>query len=159
MPRLRLILGDTVIADSATDGITRWIRAQKPELTVPADSIPIVGGRYARNRAKSWGLSLSFSVSVGRQFSSYAQADDFALGHIAELVGVGGLLLYEGLLGNLYGFENAVLENARIVNETGISSEIEYSFRCGRPVWQSGTLIVVNGAILKIGDFYPVIKT
>ena len=159
MPRLRLILGDTVIADSATDGITRWIRAQKPELTVPADSIPIVGGRYARNRAKSWGLSLSFSVSVGRQFSSYAQADDFALGHIAELVGVGGLLLYEGLLGNLYGFENAVLENARIVNETGISSEIENSFRCGRPVWQSGTLIVVNGAILKIGDFYPVIKT
>lgn len=159
MPRLRLILGDTVIADSAADGITRWIRAAKPELTVPSDSIPIVGGRYARNRTKSWGLSLSFSVSVGRQFSSYAQADDFALGHIAGLVGASGLLKYEGLLGNLYGFENSVLENARIVNETGISSEIEYSFRCGCPVKKFDTLVVVNGAILKIGDFFPVIKT
>ena len=159
MPRLRLILGDTVIADSATDGITRWIRAQKPELTVPADSITIVGGRYARNRAKSWGLSLSFSVSVGRQFQSYAQADDFALRHISGLVGASGLLKYKGLLGNLYGFENSVLENARIVNETGISSEIEYSFRCGCPVKKFDTLVVVNGAILKIGDFFPVIKT
>ena len=52
----------------------------------------------------------------------------------------------------------AALEAVRPVSEIGVSTEIEYSFRCGNPTKEFDSLIVVNGAVLKIGEFFPYIK-
>lgn len=156
---MRLVVGDKIIANSGSDRLTRWMRAEKPELRLRAESQEIVGAKYARNSSRAWGQYFSFIVTVGRQFASYAEAEDFWLGHCAELSsGAEGLLKYEGILGKLYGFENAALEAVRPVSEIGVSTEIEYSFRCGNPTKEFDSLIVVNGAVLKIGEFFPYIK-
>lgn len=156
---MRLVIADKIIADSAADGLTRWMRAEKPELRLRAGSREIVGVKYARNSSRAWGQYFSFAVTVGRQFASYAEAEDFWFEHAAELSdGAEGLLKYEGILGKLYGFENAALEAVRPVSEIGVSTEIEYSFRCGRPTGEFDCLIVVDGAVLKIGEFFPYIK-
>ena len=156
---MRLIIADKIIADSASDGVTRWMRAEKPRLRFKTDSQEIVGAKYARNFSRSWGQYLSFIVTVGRQFTSYAEAEDFWLSHIEEFSnGVTGVLKYEGILGQLYGFENATLETLDAVSEIGVSTEFEYSFRAGRMTKEFDSVIVVNGCILKIGDFFPYIK-
>ena len=67
---MRLILGDKVIADSTTDGLTRWMRADKPELNLQAQSREIVGAKYARNSSRGYGRYFSFTATVGRQFAS-----------------------------------------------------------------------------------------
>lgn len=156
---MRLVIADKIIADAASDGLTRWIRAEKPELRLRASSLEIVGAKYARNSSRAWGQYFSFVVTVGRQFPSYAEAETFWLEHISELSDVrGGILKYESFFGKLYGFENAVLEKVSAVNEIGISTEIEYSFRCGKPCDEFDSLIVVQGAILKIGEYFPYVK-
>lgn len=156
---MRLVVGDKIIADAASDGLTRWIRAEKPELRLRANSLEIVGAKYARNSSRAWGQYFSFIVTVGRQFASYAAAEDFWLSHTAELSdGAEGVLKYEGIFGKLYGFQNAALEAVKPTSEIGVSTEIEYAFRCGKPAEDFDSLIVVNGAILKIGEFFPYIK-
>ena len=156
---MRLVLGDKVIADSTTDGLTRWMRADKPELNLQAQSREIVGAKYARKSSRGYGRYFSFTATVGRQFASYAAAETFWLEHISELSDVrGGILKYESFFGKLYGFENAVLEKVSAVNEIGISTEIEYSFRCGKPCDEFDSLIVIQGAILKIGEYFPYVK-
>ena len=82
---MRLVVGDKIIANSGSDGLTRWMRAEKPELRLRAESQEIVGAKYARNSSQAWGQYFSFIVTVGRQFASYAEAEDFWLGHCAEL--------------------------------------------------------------------------
>ncbi len=77
---MRLVIADKIIADSASDGLTRWIRAEKPELRLRANSLEIVGAKYARNSSRAWGQYFSFVVTVGRQFPSYAEAEDFKRG-------------------------------------------------------------------------------
>ena len=156
---MRLVIADKIIADAASDGLTRWMRAEKPELRLRANSREIVGVKYARNSSRAWGQYYALTVTVGRQFASYAAAEDFWLAHSADLSdGAEGLLKYEGILGKLYGFENAALEGVKPVSEIGVSTEIEYTFRCGRPTEEFDSLIVVNGAVLKIGEFFPYVK-
>ena len=156
---MRLVIADKIIADAASDGLTRWMRAEKPELRLRANSLEIVGAKYARNSSRAWGQYFSFVVTVGRQFPSYAEAEDFWLSHTAELSnGAEGVLKYEGILCKLYVFENAALEGVKPVSEIGVSTEIEYAFRCGRPTEDFDSLIVVNGAVLKIGEFFPYVK-
>ena len=156
---MRLVIGDKILADSASDGLTRWMRAEKPELRLRAQSREIVGVKYARNSSKAWGQYFSFTATVGRQFPSYAAAEDFWFAHSAELSdGAEGLLKYEGILGRLYGFENAALEGVKPTSEIGVSTEIEYSFRCGKPAEKFDCLIVVDGAIVKIGEVFPYVR-
>ena len=156
---MRLVIADKIIADAGSDGLTRWMRAEKPELRLRADSREIVGVKYARNSSRAWGQYYALTVTVGRQFASYAEAEDFWFAHSAELSdGAEGILKYEGILGKLYGFENAALEAVRPVSEIGVSTEIEYSFRCGKPCDEFDSLIVVQGSILKIGEYFPYIK-
>ena len=50
---MRLVIADKIIADSASDGLTRWIRAEKPELRLRANSLEIVGAKYARNSSRA----------------------------------------------------------------------------------------------------------
>lgn len=156
---MRLVIGDKILADSAADGLTRWMRADKPELRLKASSREIVGVKYARNSSRAWGQYFSFTATVGRQFASYAAAEDFWFAHSAELSdGAEGLLKYEGILGKLYGFENAALEGVKPTSEIGVSTEIEYSFRCGKPAEEFDCLIVVDGAVVKIGEVFPYVR-
>ena len=155
---MKLIIGDDIIAHSS-DGYTRWMKLQKPSLELKTSSRQIIGAKYARNFSQGWGMSFNVVVDVGRQFANYNEAEDFVLEHIGKYTaGKNGILKYESSLGKLFGFENAALSKVNITSEIGVSCEIQYEFRCGKPLQQFDALLVVNGAILKIGEHYPTIK-
>ena len=104
------------------------------------------------------GMSFEVSVSVGRQFKSYAEAETFSLRHIAKLSGgLSGVLDYRNMLGVRFGFENAVLESVRVANEIGVHTEFEYVFRCGRKA-EFPYAISVGGSVLSIGGAIPIVK-
>lgn len=155
---MKLIIGDDIIAHSS-DGYTRWMKLQKPSLELKTSSRQIIGAKYARNFSQGWGLNFQVVVNVGREFSSYYHAENFAIAHFSKFTnGVNGRLKYESTLGKLFGFENASLSKVEIVNEIGVSSEFRYEFKCGKPIQDFDALIVINGDVLKIGDVYPTIK-
>ena len=148
---MRLIVGKTVISDSRSDGVTRWIRAEKPTLNLRADSTEIVGMRFARNRSNGFGLVMSFTVRIGRQFKSYQEAEYYTLKHLAEFAdGLEGVLKYEDLFGYSHGFENAALESVDLASEIGISTEFIYRFKCGKPIDNFSRAVVVNNRILTV---------
>lgn len=158
MARLRLVVGNTVLADS-TDGAVKWMRCQKPELALKAASVEIVGGRYARNRSRAWGLAFELPVTVGRQYTSYAQAEAATLEHLCALAGgLEGYLAYSGFFGKCFGFENAALSDVRLVSEIGVSTEIEYVFLCGRPVTSPPVAPTVRQTLIKLGGKLVIIK-
>lgn len=155
---MHLRIGNTTLADSTSDGITRWLRCEKPSLSLANDSVGIVGGRFSRNFSRAHGISFEVSVSVGRQFKSYARAETFSIQHLAELTnGASGLLDIRNVLGVRFGFENAVLESVKIANEIGVSTEFEYVFRCGKKA-DFKYAIVVNGFVLSINGKIPIVK-
>lgn len=157
--RLRLIVGETIIADSATDGLTRWLTVEKPSLNLYQDSVEVLGSPYARQISRAYGIALSFSVVVGRQFADYGEAEIFAVSHISQFSkGLRGMLKCAAGAGRLFGYRNAALESVEIDGEIGVSTSFKYSFKCAAPLSEFDSLIVVNGAILKIGDYFPVAK-
>lgn len=152
-----LKIGNTTLADSA-DGFTRWAVCGTPSLSFGNDSVGVVGGRFARNIGRASGLSFEVAVRVGRQFKTYAQAETFALRHVAKLSGgLAGVLDYRNVLGVRFGFENAVLESAKVVNEIGVHVEFEYAFRCGAKA-EFPYAITVGGYVLSIGGAIPIVK-
>ena len=154
---MHLRIGNTTLADSS-DGLTRWMRCEKPSLTLSNDSVGVVGGRFARNFSRAHGVSFEVSVSVGRQFKSYARAETFSIKHLAELTnGASGLLDIRNVLGVRFGFENAVLESVKIASEIGVSTEFEYGFRCGKKA-DFKYAIVVNGFVLSVNGNIPIVK-
>ena len=70
MARLRLAVGNTVLADSS-DGVTRFMRLTKPDLNFANDSVAVVGARFARHIRRASGVSFEVNVVVGRQFKTY----------------------------------------------------------------------------------------
>ena len=147
---MRLTIGNTVIADS-NDGFTKWTRADKPELRLRAVSTELIGRRYARNKSNSWGMTLMFTVIVGRQFKNYATAEAFALSHIADCSsGIEGFLTYTSVFQKTIAFRNAALESVRFTSEIGISTETEYVFRCGEPIAKPSFAVKVKGYLITL---------
>ncbi len=157
MARLRLAVGNTVLADSS-DGVTRFMRLTKPDLNFANDSVAVVGARFARHIRRASGVSFEVNVVVGRQFKTYNDAEIFTLRHIAELsAGLCGTLDYRGVIGTRIGFSNAVLSGARITSEIGLFAETEYTFACGgRTAFPYA--IEIGGYILSVDGKIPVVK-
>ena len=156
---MRLKVGNTVIADSLKDGQTIAMRANNPQLNLRVDSRGIVGGSYARNTSRGWGLSFSFSVSVVRTFPTYYKAEAFTLKHLAEFTnGLEGDLFYQSHIGKLIAFKNAALERIELKSAIGVQTEIEYSFRCGQPIIQNAIAVKVGDSLLSVGGKVITIK-
>ena len=108
--------------------MTRWANCATPSLSFNNDSVGVVGGRFSRNFGRASGMSFEVSVSVGRQFKSYAEAETFSLRHMAKLSGgLSGVFDYRNALGVRFGFENAVLESVRVANEIGVPLKKGYN--------------------------------
>ncbi len=127
-----LKIGSVILA-SGSDG-TVSAKATKPKLTLATRSVDIQGTRFARNTAmRRHGLAFEFDVEITRQFSSYVEAEDFILPHMASLAdGAQGLLVYQNVFGWKKMFDNAVLKALMPVSEIGVSTTIKYSFVCGK---------------------------
>ena len=150
---MKLLIGNRTIANSA-DGLTQYMRADgKPTLELKTSDVGIVGMRYTRNQSRGWGIAFRFAVIVGRQFTRYADAEAYALSHMAELAGgASGELKYQNYLGKTYGFAHAALTRIEVVSEIGINTEIRYSFACGEPIDKFATIVGIGGIGVKIGN-------
>ena len=156
---MKLSVGNIVIADSLKDGFTVAMRASNPQLNLQVASHRIVGGRYARNSSRGWGLSFGFSVSVVRQFPTYYKAEAFTLKHLASFAnGLEGDLFYHSHIGKLVAFQNSALERVELKSAIGVQTEIEYFFKCGQPILQESTAITVGGVLLTVGGKVITIK-
>lgn len=151
-----LRLGNATIADSDTDYVTQTLSVSVDGLSLSNDSIGIIGSKWARQIARE-GSKLSVAVTVGRTFKDYHLAERFTMKHMGELNGMTeGYLRIKTMLGDVFAYENAVLEGASVVGNTGVWSEISYSFTCGSPCTKF--VCSIRGYAVSIGGYHITIS-
>lgn len=152
-----LQLGDSIIADSDTDEVTQTLKVSPLQLTLAPDSIKIRGSKWTRQIARH-GASLSITVTIGRAFKNYFEAERFAQKHIAILNGLSeGDLKLKTMLGDVFVYSNAVLNGASVANDAGVWTEMDYSFICGAPY--TTFICSVCGYAVKVGDYHITINS
>jgi len=143
-----LRLGNIMIADSDTDGVTRTLSAPAPELSLSPESIGVIGARCTRQISRS-GATYSLDITIGRRFANLCESEKFSHRHMRQLNGMtAGILQFKTMTGDIFAYANAVLNGVSVENETGQWIELKYSFTAGGAFDSFG--IRVGGAVLQV---------
>lgn len=150
-----LKIGNYVICDSETDGVTKMLTAPTPTLTKESDSIQPLGSTNPAHIQRK-GVSREIVINVWREFDSYRTAEVWVVEHMAvmEQLSEHGDLDFESMLGVSYLYGTAALMDVEVVSATGVSVEIQYRFKAGRAITFYVPLINVGGVeyIPLVGD-------
>ena len=150
-----LKIGNYVICDSETDGVTKMLTAPTPTLTKESDTIQPLGSTNPIHIQRK-GVSREIVINVLREFDSYREAEVWVVEHMSamEQLREYGDLDFESMLGVSYLYGTAALKNVDVVSATGVSVEIQYKFKAGRAITFYLPLISVGGVeyIPLIGD-------
>lgn len=141
-----LKIGNYVICDSETDGITKMLTAPTPPLTKESDTIQPLGSTNPAHIQRK-GVSREIEISVIRQFESYRAAEVWIAEHMAQMERLReyGDLEFESMLGVGYLYGTAALSNVEVVEAMGVSAEIAYRFKAGRAVDYVAVTVEIDG--------------
>ena len=158
-----LKIGNTVICNSETDGITKMLSAPTPTLTKASDSVQQFGSRNPTHFQRK-GVSREIGITVLREFESYRAAEVWVVEHMAEMESLyeHGDLDFESFLGVGYLYGSAALSDIEVVDATGVSVEIKYKFKAGRAITYFGVSITDENDgeeyIASLDDCYPLVR-
>ena len=158
-----LKIGNTVICNSDTDGITKMLSAPTPTLTKASDSVQPFGSRNPTHFQRK-GVSREIEITVLREFESYRAAEVWVVEHMAEMESLyeHGDLDFESFLGVGYLYGSAALSDIEVVDATGVSVEIKYKFKAGRAIIYFGVSITDENDgeeyIASLDDCYPLVR-
>lgn len=141
-----LKLGELLICDSSSDGLTRSLSVPLSRLPKRIDSVHPLGSTNPAHFQRK-GVSREIEITVLREFSSYRDAEVWTVEHMAEMerLSAGGDLEFESYLGVGYLYGTAALSNAEVVSASGVSVEIKYTFSAGRAITFYGVVVDIGG--------------